>query len=260
MGLIDRIVRIIRAQIDSLFGKSEDPEKLLEMTLMEMNEELIHLRQSVASAIATQKRTEREYKQAQSTAEEWYKRAMLALQKDDEQLAREALSKRKSYQETANSIQTQLDGQALVVEDFKKNTRALEIKIADAKTKKDIYIARARSAVASEKLNQMLEAVNSGGTSSAFERMEDRVLELEARSEAIAHITGDDLEQKFASLESGGVAGIALPSDTGNPQLDKGSQMQSGKRGSFSSPSKATSDSHSIEGELEKLRSEIQRS
>lgn len=258
MGLIDRIVRIIRAQIDSLVGKSEDPEKLLEMTLMEMNEELIQLRQSVAGAIATQKRTEREYERAKSTADEWYRRAMLALQKGDERLAREALSRRKSYQETANAIQIQLDGQALVVEDFKKNTRALEIKIADAKTKKDIYIARARSAVASEKLNQMLEAVNGGGTSSAFERMEDRVLELEARSEAIAHITGDDLEEKFASLESGGYV-PDRESDTGNPQMQQGPQMQPSKGGAFSRPYKAASDS-SIEGELEKLRSEIERS
>ncbi|NER32794.1 MAG: PspA/IM30 family protein [Oscillatoria sp. SIO1A7] len=254
MGLIDRIVRIIRSQIDSLVGKSEDPEKLLEMTLMEMNEELIQLRQSVASAIASQKRTEREYEQAKSTADEWKRRAMLALQKGDERLAREALSRCMSYQETASAIEIQLKQQALVVNDFKKNTRALEIKIADAKTKKDIYIARARSAVASEKLNHMLEAINGG---SAFEKIEDRVIELEARSEAIAYIAGDDLEEKFASLESEGQ--VPGPDrDTSNP-MQQSPTMQGGNKGKakLSSPSRAMDP---IEGELEKLRSQLDKS
>ena len=259
MGLIDRIVRIIRSQIDSLVGKSEDPEKLLEMTLMEMNEELIQLRQSVAGAIASQKRTEREYEQAKSTADEWKKRAMLALKKGDERLAREALSRCMSYQETASAIEIQLKQQALVVDDFKKNTRALEIKIADAKTKKDIYIARVRSAVASEKLNHMLEAINGGSTSSAFEKMEDRVLELEARSEAIAHIAGnDDLEEKFASLESGGQ--VPGPDrESSNPQMQQSPTMQRSNKGraKLSSPSRAMDP---IEGELEKLRSELDKS
>ena len=96
MGLIDRILRVIRANINSMIGQAEDSEKILKKTVMEMQENLIQLRHAVAQAIATQKRTERQYNQAQSTSQEWYNRAQIALQKGDANLARQTLNKRKS--------------------------------------------------------------------------------------------------------------------------------------------------------------------
>jgi len=202
MGLFDRIMRVIRSQMNSLISKAEDPEKILEQTVMEMQEDLIQVRQAVAQAIATQKRTERQYDRTQSTADEWYKRAQLALQKGDDRLAKEALTKRQSYQQTANSLKVQIQGQKEIVDQLKKNMRGLEGKISEAKTKKDLYIARARSAQASEKLSEMLGGLNTNNAMSAFERMEEKVIELEARSEAIASLGTDDLEQQFDSLES----------------------------------------------------------
>ncbi|MGL4622036.1 MAG: PspA/IM30 family protein, partial [Chroococcidiopsis sp.] len=98
MGLIDRILRVIRANFNALVGQAEDPEKILEQTVMDMQEDLVQLRQAVAQAIATQKRTERQAHQAQSNSEEWYRRAQLALQQGNDVLAREALTRRKSYQ------------------------------------------------------------------------------------------------------------------------------------------------------------------
>jgi phage shock protein A len=202
MGLFERIIRVIRSQINSLVSKAEDPEKILEQAVIDMQEDLIQVRQAVAQAIATQKRTERQYYQAQSTADEWYKRAQLALQKGDDHLAKEALTKRKSYQQTANSLKAQIEGQKDVVAQLKTNMRSLESKISEAKTKKDLYIARARSAQASEKLSEMLGGLSNNNATSAFERMEEKVMELEARSEAIASLGSDDLEKQFASLES----------------------------------------------------------
>lgn len=203
MGLFDRISRVIRANLNSLVGQAEDPEKILEQTVLDMQEDLIQLRQAVAQAIATQKRTERQCSQAQSTAEEWYRRAQLALEKGDDHLAREALTRRKSYQETADSMKGQLEQQSAVVGKLKQNMLTLESKISEAKTKKDLYIARARSAKASQQLNDMLGRVGTGSAMSAFERMEEKVLQLEAQSEAIAELGADDLEKRFASLEGG---------------------------------------------------------
>lgn len=201
MGLIDRILRVIRANLNSLIGQAEDPEKVLEQTVMDMQENLIQLRQAVAQAIATQKRTERQCSQANSTAQEWYNRAQLALQKGDDDLARQALTKRKSYQETAEAMQVQIDQQSIVVNRLKQDMRGLESKISEARTKKDMYIARARSAQATQKINEMLGGVNTTTSLTAFERMEEKVLELEAQSEAIAELGTNDLEKKFISLE-----------------------------------------------------------
>jgi phage shock protein A len=200
MGLLDRILRVIRANINSLLNQAEDPEKILEQTVTDMQEDLVQLRMAVAQAIATQKRTERQFSQAQSTAEEWYRRAQLALQKGDDHLAREALTRRKSYQETAEAMQEQLQQQGSVVEKLKENMRLLEGKISEAKTKKDLYIARARSAQASQKIQEMMGNVSTSGALSAFERMEDKVLRLEAQAEAMQELGTDDLEKKFAEL------------------------------------------------------------
>ncbi|MCG6138611.1 MAG: PspA/IM30 family protein [Nostoc sp. LLA-1] len=201
MGLIQRILRIIRANLNSLIGSAEDPEKILEQAVLEMQENLVRLRQGVAQAIATQKRTERQAAAAQSTAEEWYRRAQLALQQGNEPLAREALTKRKAYQETATALYNQIEQQNEVVARLKKDMRSLELKISEAKTKKDMYIARARSAEASYRLQEMLDNSSATSSLSAFERMEDKVLQIEAQSEAIALLGTDDLQKQFDSLE-----------------------------------------------------------
>ncbi|MFQ3616036.1 MAG: PspA/IM30 family protein [Cyanobacteriota bacterium] len=203
MGLLDRIWRVIRANLNSLISQVEDPEKILEQTVIDMQEDLIRLRQAVAQAIATQKRTERQQAQAEAQSREWHRRAQLALQKGEETLAREALTRRKTYQDTADALKGQIEQQAGIVAQMKQNMIMLESKLAEAKTKKDLYIARARSAKASERLNEMIGKYNPEGALAAFERMEQKVLDLEARSEAIAELNADKLEERFAQIEGG---------------------------------------------------------
>jgi phage shock protein A len=200
MGLFDRIWRIIRANLNDLISKAEDPEKILEQTVLDMQDDLIQLRQAVAQAIATQKRTERQQEQAQANADDWFRKAQLALQKGDEDLARQALTRRKSYEETAQAMKAQLEQQAGIVTQLKQNMLKLESKIGEAKTKKDLYIARARSAQASQQINEMLGKVGTGSAMAAFERMEEKVLQLEAQSEAVAELGMDDLEKRFERL------------------------------------------------------------
>mgnify|MGYP001794396971 FL=1 len=203
MGLIERILRLFRSNVNSWTAAREDPEKILEQTVYEMQENLVRMRQGVAQAIATQKRTERQAAQAQSTAEEWYRRAQMALQQGNEALAREALTKRKAYQQTATSLTEQIGQQKTLVAKLKKDMQSLELKISEAKTKKDMYIARARSAEASLRLQEMLGDVGDASSLKAFENMEDKLLELEAKQEAIAISGADELENKFASLAEG---------------------------------------------------------
>jgi phage shock protein A len=126
----------------------------------------------------------------------------MALQQGNDVLAREALTKRKSYQETATAMTAQIEQQNSIVGRLKKDMQTLESKIGEARTKKDMYIARARSAQASVRLNEMLGGVNTSGSLNAFERMEEKVLQLEAQSEVIAELGTDDLQKKFASLEA----------------------------------------------------------
>ena len=204
------MTRVIKAGINSLLGDIEDPEKLLEQTVMDMEEDLIRLRQSVAQAIATQKRTERQSAHVKQKGQEWYQRAQLALQKDNDELAKEALTRRKSYLDTAQMLDQQVTQQREVVKQLKHNMQTLDRKLAEAKTKKDMYIARARSAKASQQLNEMLGGMNTTSSMAAFDRMAEKVQELEAQSEAIAELNHDNLDQRFAELEDEGTVDAEL--------------------------------------------------
>lgn len=253
MGLFDRILRVIRANLNSLIGQAEDPEKVLEQAVEDMQQDLIQLRQAVAQAIATQKRTERQATQAKTTATEWYNRAQLALSNGDENLAREALTRRKSYQETAKAMQEQLSQQASVVTKLKENMRSLESKISEAKTKKDLYIARARSAQASQKINEMLGNAGTGNALSAFERMEEKVMQLEAQSEAIEQLGSNDLEKRFAALESGNDIDAELATLKAN-------MLTGSEQAKLPSSQTSATQNPEIEEELKNLRSQTDRS
>jgi phage shock protein A len=202
MGLFDRFSRVVRAHVNSLTTNAEDPEKVLEQTVMEMQDNLIQLRFCVASAIATQKRTERQAANAQATAQEWYRRAQLAIGQDNEPLAREALTKRKSYQDTADTLSSQIEQQNTVVATLKKDMRSLELKIAEIKNKKDIYIARVRSAQASLRLQELMGELSGATSTNVFERVEDKILQIEAQKEVNSITSEDNLEKKFLALES----------------------------------------------------------
>jgi phage shock protein A len=249
MGILDRLIRVIRANLNSLIGQAEDPEKILEQTVIDMQDDLIQLRQAVAQAIATQKRTERQASQSETNAEEWYRRAQLALQKGDENLAREALTRRKSFQDTADALKAQIDQQSGVVAKLKENMRTLEGKLSEAKTKKDMYIARARSAQASQRLNEMLGNVGTRDAMAAFERMEEKVLQMEAQSEAVAELNeGSDLDKRFKALESGNNVDAELAAMK--------SQLLGGTSAA-SLPSARPADPE-IEADLKELRSQME--
>jgi phage shock protein A len=203
MGLFDRLSRVVRANLNDMISKAEDPEKVLEQAVIDMQEDLVQLRQAVARSIAEQKRTEQKYAQDQAEASKWEQRAKLALSKGDENLAREALSRKKSFTDTATVLKQQLDQQTAQVDSLRRNLVALESKISEAKTKKNMLQARAKAAKANEELQKTLGGIDTSSAMSAFERMETKVLELEARSQAVGELGGYGIEQQFAQLEAG---------------------------------------------------------
>ncbi|MFB2893561.1 PspA/IM30 family protein [Aerosakkonemataceae cyanobacterium BLCC-F50] len=203
MGLFDRISRVVRANLNDVVSKAEDPEKILEQSIIDMQEDLVQLRQAVAQAIATQKRTQQQYNQAQTEANNWQQRAQLALTKGDENLAREALQRKKSQTETATALKSTLDQQTTTVDTLKRNLIALESKISEAKTKKDMLKSRIAAAKAQEQIQNAVGKLGTSTAMGAFERMEEKVLMMEARAQSAQELTGSNLEQQFAALEAG---------------------------------------------------------
>ncbi|KAH7297536.1 hypothetical protein KP509_25G000800 [Ceratopteris richardii] len=205
MNIFERVVRIVKSYANALISAAEDPEKILEQTVIEMNEDLVKMRQASAQVLASQKQLENKYITAQKNADEWYARARLALQKGEEDLAREALKRRKDYEDNAKALKAQLDQQRTVVDKLISSTRLLESKIQEAKSKKDTLKARAQSAKTASKVNEMLGTVNTSSALSAFERMEEKVTALEAEADALNQLNTDDLAGKFALLEGDAV-------------------------------------------------------
>ena len=203
MGLFDRVSRVVRSNLNAIVSGAEDPEKILNQTIEDMREDLVELRQATAKAIASEMSMKRKYEQAQANADEWQRKAQIALKRNAEDLARQALMRKKGFSETATALNQQLARQTEQANVLRNNLTKLESKIAEAKTKKDMLIARARSAKASQQINEVMGRVNTTSAFSAFERMEEKVDALEAESAAVANLAGDSLETQFAALESG---------------------------------------------------------
>lgn len=259
MGLFDRVSRVVRANLNDLVSKAEDPEKILDQTILDMQEDLVQMRQAVASAIASQKRTQQQYNQAQTEANNWQQRAQLALQKGDENLAREALVRKKTQSDTATSLKTSLDQQNTTVDTLKRNLIALESKISEAKTKKDMLKARVNAAKANEKLQQVVGNMSTGGSMAAFDRMEEKVLQMEARSQAAAEIAGSSLEEQFALLEAGSDVDSELAAM--KAQLLGGSTDQAQLPGTTTTQpteqAPTAANSSEVDAELESLKSKL---
>jgi phage shock protein A len=205
MNLFDRFARVIKSYANAIISSFEDPEKILEQAVLEMNDDLVKMRQATAQVLASQKQLENKYKAAEKASEDWYRRAQLALSKGDEDLAREALKRRKSYADNASALRAQLDQQKSVVDNLVSNTRLLESKIQEARSKKDTLRARAQSAKTATKVSEMLGNVNTSSALAAFEKMEEKVLAMESQADALNQLTSDELEGKFALLESSSV-------------------------------------------------------
>ncbi|WP_017717135.1 PspA/IM30 family protein [Kamptonema formosum] len=257
MGLFDRISRVIRSNLNDMVNKAEDPEKMLEQSIIDMQEDLVQLRQAVASAIVTQKRTQQQYSQAQSQASTWQQRAQLALQKGDENLAREALVRKKSHAETAVSLKAQVDQHTTQVETLKRNLIALESKISEAKTKQDMLKARFAAAKANEQLQTAIGNIGSSSAMAAFDRMEEKVLQMEARSQTAAELAGSSIEEKFILLEGSSdvddelaamKAGLIAGSPEPTGHLPGAGQTAAPKTGS------------AVDEELEQLRRQLNES
>ena len=204
MGFFERLSRLIRSNLNDLVSKAEDPVKILDQSVADMQSDLVKLRQAVAMAISSQKRLVNQSEQSQTQATAWYERAELALKKGEEDLAREALTRRKTFQESSSSLNNQVKAQEVQVEKLKRSLIALEGKIAEAKTKKDMLKARAQAAQAQQQLQNAVGNIGTNSAMEAFDRMEDKVEALEASSQAMSELAGADLESKFAALESGG--------------------------------------------------------
>jgi len=214
MNLFDRFTRVAKSNMNNVLKKMEDPEKIMSQAVEDMQSDLVKIRQSYAEVTASQRRFLKQKEQADAMADDWKKRAQLALEKGNEDLAKEALTRRQQQVETAESLQVQIDTQNASIDKLYEGMQVLETKILEARSKKEEMVARALTAQSTQKVNDMLGGVTGTTSMDAFNRMEEKVEALEAAAEVSAEMgslggnalpgsSGSSLEKEFAQLEAG---------------------------------------------------------
>ena len=206
MGLFSRLRRMLKSNMNDMISKSENPEKMLSQIIVDMNQQLIESKKSVASSIADEKRLERQMRNNQSLAKEWEEKAMLAVKAGKDDLAKEALLRKQGYDNLYNQYKPQWDAQHDAVEKLKNALRQLQQKIEDAQRKKNLLIARSKRATAQKKIQETVSGLSDNSAFKVFDRMAAKVDRLEAENEAsleLSEIEDNklDLEKQFAQLE-----------------------------------------------------------
>eukprot|EP00878_Enallax_costatus_P013940 GHUV01014577.1.p1 GENE.GHUV01014577.1~~GHUV01014577.1.p1 ORF type:complete len:217 (+),score=71.09 GHUV01014577.1:636-1286(+) len=210
--------------------------------------------------MASEKQMSTKYQASQATADEWLRRAELAVRKGQDELAREALMRRKTYDQAAQSLKVQLDAQRKALEQLQANARMLESKMNEARNKRETLKARAASAKSSKQIQEMVAGlrINNSSAWAAFDKMEEKVMALEAESESAGLLaTPDKLEAQFALLEGGTVEDELAALKRG--QITAGSRKESSRE--LGRPinevlvgSAARQPIDAIDAELEQLR------
>eukprot|EP00182_Erythrolobus_australicus_P003422 CAMPEP_0185834316 /NCGR_PEP_ID=MMETSP1353-20130828/5015_1 /TAXON_ID=1077150 /ORGANISM="Erythrolobus australicus, Strain CCMP3124" /LENGTH=317 /DNA_ID=CAMNT_0028532725 /DNA_START=75 /DNA_END=1028 /DNA_ORIENTATION=- len=206
MNLFERFSRVVRSTANNALKKVEDPEKILQQSMIDMQGDLTKVRQAYAEVAATKKRLERQRDAAQKQADEWTRRAQLALRSGDEELAREALVRKTAQDEQLSQLNSQIATLDTNTKKMADSVSEIEARMSEAKAMKEELVARARTAQTTYKVNDMLNSVGSSSGLAAFESMREKVEQLEAQTEVTLQLSpgkSPDLESKFRALESG---------------------------------------------------------
>ncbi len=192
---------MIRANLNDLIDKAEDPEKMLKQVILDMQNQLLQVKTQVAISIADLHLLEKRQKENQDKTVEWMRKAELAVDKKQDDLARAALERHKSYQQMAASFEQQIADQRTQVENLKSALSKLEQKLAEAQAKSDLLIAQHRRARAATKAADAQISMGDGSKVAAFDRMKDKVVRGEAVSQAKTELVGTDIDDRFAKME-----------------------------------------------------------
>jgi len=201
MALLERVSTLIRANLNDLVDKAEDPEKMIKQVILDMENQLLQVKTQVAISIADQHVLEKKLAETTESEKQWMHRAELALDKKDEALARAALERAMSYRNMAAGFTQQVEDQKLQVESLKTALLKLQQKLAEAHAKSDVLIAQHRRARAMNKATEAGHPMGGDTATAAFERMKNKVDHTESTAQATAELVGDDVEERFAVLE-----------------------------------------------------------
>src|SRR5882757_3055027 len=201
MALLERVATLVRANLNDLVDKAENPEKMIKQIILDMENQLLQVKTQVAISIADQHVLEKKQKENEDADRQWARRSELAVDKGEDALARAAIERSMSYKSTAESFRQQVEDQKTQVNTLREALVRLQQKLDEAKSKSDILIAEHRRSRALGKANDAGRAIGDGSKAAAFDRMKDKVYHSGAAAQASAELLSDDVHARFAVLE-----------------------------------------------------------
>ncbi|MHB1416427.1 MAG: PspA/IM30 family protein [Chloroflexota bacterium] len=222
MGILDRISTILRANVNAMLDSAEDPAEMIDQIIRDQEEAIKQARGQVAEMIADEKRLESEAEENEKLAEEWGRKAELAVGKGADDLAREALHRQRDYEGNAQVYRAQWHGQQEAVAKLKNDLRALEDKYENVKRQRDSLIARHRGAQAQRQVREVSANLSISDPTAELARMEDRIEREEALAQAHGELAEESYEAQFERLERDDEIDqrlAALKAKAGNKQL-----------------------------------------
>lgn len=203
MGIFTRFADIVSSNINSILDKAEDPEKMVRLMILEMEDTLVELRHQCAGVIADQKKIERRLAEARSHAAEWEEKARLALRKEREELARQALLERKTWSERVEALEAERLRLEESVATFRGDLAQLEAKLEDARARQRSILARRTVAQGRLEAQTRIRKADAAEAMMKFEAYEQRIDRLEADAEMASRPRSKgSLRDEFAALES----------------------------------------------------------
>jgi phage shock protein A len=201
MALLERVSTLVRANLNDLIDKAEDPETMIKQVIVDMQNQLLQVKTQVAIAIADQHVLDKKRREHGEKEAEWVRKAELAVDKKQDDLARAALERSMTYRQMKESFEQQVTDQKTQVENLKSALRKLEQKLAEAQSKCDLLIAQHRRSRALGKATAAQMAVGDQSNEATFDRMKNKVQHSEAVSQATAELMADDVDDRFAAME-----------------------------------------------------------
>lgn len=200
MRLLNRLRRLLRANLHQALDGAENPEMMVEYLLLEMQEQCARSRDAVADAMASEQRMRQVAEDAAQEAVRWEGRARLALEHGEEELAREALRRRAAAQEQASAYWQNYEQQRVTVHRLREGLERLERRIAEADAQRAQLIAQQAAARAQRHLANATYS-EPGETFGEFRRFATKLVESQTRDQARLTISTSHLEERFTAAE-----------------------------------------------------------
>lgn len=200
MNLLERVLTLLRANLNAVVEKSDDPEKTLRRLQLDMRNQLVQVKTQVATAISESRKLQGRAAEKRTEANTWYKKAENAVQHNNESAARDALNRYNDLLKLAERYQQQQQEQDQLVLTMRNVLRQLESKIAEVEATIELLVTRKRSALLQQRVYDALNKTGSNVDKEKANRAQDAVMEAEARARAMADLHARDLDFQLDQL------------------------------------------------------------